>query len=551
MFNRAVRDWLPLVTTNIRLRNLIKITAVNLHCVENNNDGDKKQFVYFTLHLSAFSKPFYTSSCVEIRNGKANWPEINCEQCRESSQKFICIRIWQKSSSSTSITSPSSQSSSGDKVLFLWGIYFSGLVLIPSTTSSSIRILSNYSNGGGGGGDVISFKENTILFQLDGGIFTSSEQIIYHNKPDNNNSIIIPSKTAVTTKTIEEEAELNCDKNNHHQHHYLSKYSTNNINRISPSSTPPQKLLSYEIEGDHSSANGEEQVEEDGAFNAMDILSNYPKVRYIQLKFPKNEIQPSYKVERLLQLQEIQREIFDRKKESRVIAERICMKSPACLNLELVNSTAKPIFYEPQKQPGMGRTLSRLLAQAPPKPEELLKSHELRKKIEGARFRIKLLLQERDRCRQNNKQLELKREKLKDDNTETETRIWNSLRTLNRENLRAYEEKLALQRETFMNVKLALLETRRNLLRDLNEIYEVKKCDRFYTINGIHLPDAESFGDTQSSAVEISIALGYVAHCVLIISRILNVPLRNPINHEGSRSKIMDIIKILPPTDRM
>lgn len=497
MFNRAVRDWLPLVTTNIRLRNLIKITGVELHNFRTDNTG----FVfYFTLHLSAFSKPFYTSSSVEIRNGKADWPEINCELCRESSHKFICIRIWQKSSSS---------STTADSMLFLWGIYFSGLVLIPSTQSSQQRIRNEES---------ISFKENTLLFQLDGGLFTSHEQIIYQQ------SNIIPSSSSSSVKPIEE-AELNCDKD---------KYSNSN-NNLKP-------LNNYE--------NGiDPQQQEEGASNAMDILKNYSKIRYVQLKFPKNEIQQSYQVDRLIKMQEKQRVMCDRKKQSKNIADRICMKSAACLNLDLI-STAKPIFYEPQKQPGMGRTLSRLLARAPPKPEVLLKSHELRKKIEAARFRIKLLLQERDRCRQSNRQLEATRENLKDDNTETETRIWNSLRTLNRENLRAYEEKLALQRETFMNIKLALLETRRNLLKDLDEIYEVKKCDRYFTINGIHLPDAESYGETQSSAIDISIALGYVAHCVLIISCILNVPIRNPIKHEGSRSRIMDSIKVLPPADR-
>lgn len=492
MFHRAQRDWLPLVTSHIRLRNLIKITAHNLkiHC-DDDNDEKFTAECYFTLHLSAFSKPFYTSSCVEVRNGKIKWPEINCELCRESSQKYICIRVWQKSATI-----------GADKMLFLWGVYFSGLVLVPKASQDSVK-----------------FKDNTLLFRLDGGIFTSSDQIIYHVKPDS-----IP----IMSSNVPEEAEQNCDK--------ISTHNLSNGNNLS--SSPRVSSLSSLV-----------QEEDEKASNAMDILINYPKVRYVQLKFPRNEMQQSYTLERLMQMQEIQREIIELRKKTKTLAERICMKSPACLNLDLV-TTAKPIFYEPQKQPGMGRALSRLLAQVPPKPEILLKSHELRIKIECARFRIKLLSQERDRCRQNNKQLEAKREKLKDDNTETETFIWNNLRTLNRENLRAYDEKLALQRETFMNVKLALLETRRNLLKDLNEIYHVKKCDRFYTINGIHLPDAESYNDTQVTAVEISVALGYVAHCVLIVSRILNVPLRNSIKHEGSRSRILDTIKVLPPTDR-
>lgn len=497
MFNRAQRDWLPLVTSHIRLRNLIRISAHNLtlHC--DNNLALLE--AYFTLHLSAFSKPFYTSSCVEVRNGKISWPEIYCELCRESSQEYICIRVWQKSGSSIT---------TADKMLFLWGVYFSGLVLVPKASRNNCE-------------DSAKFKENTLLFQLDGGVFTSSDQIIYHVKSECDTDSI-PITT--TTKTIEK-SESNCDKTTTHN---LSNGNNENI-----SASPHTTLV---------------QEEDEKASNAMDILINYPKVRYVQLKFPRNEMQQSYTLERLIQIQEIQREINELRKQTKVIAERICMKSPACLKLDLI-TTAKPIFYE-QKQSGMGRALREILTPIPPKPEVLLKSQELRIKIECTRFRIKLLSQERDRCRRNNKQLEAMREKLKDDNTDSETFIWNNRRTLNRENLRAYDEKLALQRETFTNVKLALLETRRNLLKDLNEIYYVKKCDRSYTINGIHLPDAESYSDTQVTAVEISVALGYVAHCVLIISRILNVPLRNQIKHEGSRSRILDTVKILPPTDR-
>lgn len=72
-----------------------------------------------------------------------------------------------------------------------------------------------------------------------------------------------------------------------------------------------------------------------------------------------------------------------------------------------------------------------------------------------------------------------------------------------------------------------------------------------YAINEIHLPDAESYMDTTSTPTELSIALGYVAHTVLICSRIINIPLRNPIKLDGSKSKILDNIKLLPPSDRM
>lgn len=487
------------MTAQLRLRNLIKITGINFHC-----DDDKKFWIYYTLHLSAFAKPFYTSEKVEHRNN-VDWPEINCQQIQISSQKFICVRVWRRDNK-RKIPIDLCSDSSSDKMLFLWGVYFSGLV--PITNRDDVR-----------------FKENTLVFHLYGGLFTSPDQITCDIIPD--------------TQSI---CDQNSDKYSSSSNFSLTNGSNNKLSPDLIASSPPRSIDS----GSNSN--------EFGSVTVMEMIneSMYRKVRYVQLEFPKHEIQKSYTIERLLQIQEVQREIKQKQESSKMLADRICMKSAACLNLELLMS--KPVFYEPQKQPGMGRTLSRLLAQqqAPPKPETILKVHEMRVKIECARFRIKLLTQERDRSRHYNRSLELKREKLKDENTETETMIWNSLRTLSRESLKTHQDKLTLQREVFANMKLALNETKRCLLKELNEIYTVKKNSRGqYTINGIYLPDAESYSDTNATSTEISIALGYVAHAVLIIGRILNIPLRNPIRHEGSRSKIMDTIKILPPADRM
>ena len=502
MFTRPrFRNYEPLVTTQLRLRNLIRITGINFHC----DDDDKKCSVYFTLHLSAFSKPFYTSEKVDYRS-KVEWPEINCHQIQISTNKFICVRVWKRDNKIKIQSDLCNESSATDKMLFLWGVYFSGLVSITNRED-------------------ISFKENTLLFHLYGGIFTSPDQILLRS--DQNS---IPDTNS------------NCDQNS-------DKYSNSNFsltngssNKLSPdlvASSPPRSIDS----SSHSNENGCNTVME----NVQPI-----RVRYVQLEFPKNEVYPSYTVEKLLQIQDVQRRIKLKQESSRILADRICMKSAACLNLELI--LTKPVFYEPQKQPGMGRMLSRLLDQqpAPLKPETIVKVHELMMKIECARFRIKLLTKERDRSRHYNRSLEMKREKLKDENTEKETMIWNSLRALSRENQKPFQEKTTLQREVLANVRMALGETKRCLLHELNEIYTVKKNSRGqFTINGIHLPDAESYSDTTSSPTEISIALGYVAHAVLIIARILDIPLRNAIKHEGSRSKIIDNIKLLPPTDRM
>lgn len=40
----------------------------------------------------------------------------------------------------------------------------------------------------------------------------------------------------------------------------------------------------------------------------------------------------------------------------------------------------------------------------------------------------------------------------------------------------------------------------------------------------------------------VAVALGYTAHLVLMISSFLQIPLRYPVIHKGSRSSIKDII---------
>lgn len=150
MFTRPrCRKFEPLATSQLRLRNLIKISGINFE----GDCDDKSDLLYFTLHLSAFSKPFYTSEKIECRS-KIDWPEINCEQLDTCSQKFLCVRVWRKRSSDSRTKIQSS--SSTDEMLFLWGVYFSGLECVV-------------------GGE--HFKSNTLLFHLSGGTFTSREQI--------------------------------------------------------------------------------------------------------------------------------------------------------------------------------------------------------------------------------------------------------------------------------------------------------------------------------------------------------------------------------------
>lgn len=475
MFPRPrFRNYEPLATTQIRLRNLIKLSGINLNCSE--NEDDKTSMIYFTLHLSAFSKPIYTSEKILLKK-KVEWAEINCPQVYSNSQKCVVIRVWKHKESSN-------DSSKTDQLMFMWGVYFSGLIAISKQD--------------------IAFKDNTLLFHMFDEVFSSPDQVV------------IPDETLI------------CDQQ-------IGKLSSSPANS-SMSKEPTTKSNS----SDADTVSMSESVKE-------------LKIKLMCSEFPKFEIHRSYNVSKLMRLQELQRMIQQKSEASQILADRICMKSAACLNIEMLLN--KPVIYETRTQPtGMGKQLSRLLMQqsAPPKPETILKIHELKKEIECAKFRIKLLTLERDRYRLHNKSQEVKREKLKDDNTESETMIWNSMRTLGRDNVKTHQEKLILQHDVLKNVKLALGETKRCLLRELNDIYRIEKnAAGKFCINNIHLPDAESYSESTSTATQISIALGYVAHAVLIIAKILNIPLRNAIIHEGSRSKIVDNIKILTPSDRV
>ncbi|CAO1400156.1 unnamed protein product [Diamesa tonsa] len=534
MYSRPrCREWEPLLTQQLRLRDLIKISGVNIKIQSDNNTKSK---IYYTLHFKPFSKPFYTSEKLEEYIA-IDWSEINCQDIHKSARRNVCIRVWENQNNNIQERNNKTSSTfnvnetvlSSDKLLFLWGVHFSGLVLISNRKD-------------------IKLKENSLIFHLNGGTFASADTI----QDDNEETI------SLINDAIPNDSQTNCDYNS-------DRYSKSNFSQINSNKPNPDYLTQFNnfqysspksFDGFLSSSLAHENNYPNSLSTVAKIIheSRYLKVRYVKLEFAKSEIRPSYTLQKLLLLQDFQRRIKNRNDSAKTLADRICMKSAHCLNLELIRN--KPLYYETQKQPGMGKALSKLLSQqqAPPKPEILLKAQELRRNIECVKFRCRMLAKEREKNRQTNKSLQFKLGKIIDENIEMESFVLNSYHTLCREKEKINEEKQNLDREqeVFHNVRLALLETRQELLRELNDIYSVKKNTHgLYAINEIHLPDAESYMDTTSTPTELSIALGYVAHTVFICSRIINIPLRNPIKLDGSRSKILDNIKLLPPTDRI
>lgn len=65
----------------------------------------------------------------------------------------------------------------------------------------------------------------------------------------------------------------------------------------------------------------------------------------------------------------------------------------------------------------------------------------------------------------------------------------------------------------------------------------------------MHLPNSEDFVGVNETS--LNVALGFTAHLVQMLSSIIDIPLRYPVIHHGSRSKIVDhIADKIPDKDR-
>lgn len=509
MFHRPrCRDWSPLATQQLRLRNLIQISGHNIA-------ADSKSIIYYTLHFTTMSAPFFTSERLEA-HPTIIWPEINCPAIVKSTSQFVCIRMWQvltshhqtdkvgvtqlrkevaESSQGPSVTTQAlseqhstdgtnsldqSRTQGGDadaktttehtpdRVMFLWGVYFSGLV--PITKRTDVRL-----------------APNALVFHIHGGFFTSAEYLLPESVPRQIN-YFLPAGIAI----------------------YLAI-----VDQTTGKSSPD--LITFPCD--------------DRPCEPMAL-----KIRFLTRTFYKQEIRPSYNVDKLLLLQEKQRRFRYKCDISKEVIDRICMKSAFCLNLQLIANKALVYRTPPRGNPSMGRTLNRLLSPQPeqPKPEVLLRAQELRRQVEMVRFRCRFLTQERDHHKVNLRQLRAQNGRISDENIDNGSWLMANYRGLKRDRVLAAEQRdeFLRQRQMLDNVSALLFRRRKELLYQLKDIYAVE-CDldrRFYKINGIYLPNADAYSEFSVQSLttpsNISVALGYVAHLVMLCSAILNIPLR-------------------------
>ncbi|XP_061607236.1 UV radiation resistance-associated gene protein isoform X3 [Phyllopteryx taeniolatus] len=114
-----------------------------------------------------------------------------------------------------------------------------------------------------------------------------------------------------------------------------------------------------------------------------------------------------------------------------------------------------------------------------------------------------------------------------------------------RESLTMLHKECTAKREQFLKFSAQLTFRCRQLLSELSYIYPIDVANPpDYIICGVKLPNSEDFQAKDDGSV--AVALGYTAHLVMMISCFLQIPLRYPVIHKGSRSSIKDTI-----TDRL
>ncbi|XP_012530702.2 UV radiation resistance-associated protein isoform X2 [Monomorium pharaonis] len=256
--------------------------------------------------------------------------------------------------------------------------------------------------------------------------------------------------------------------------------------------------------------------------------------RYIYMSINMSEVKNSYTVNKLSSLR------------SKMQALKQQMESVQALRVRIASGDD---FHTP-KYPQT--TLSRLLQPRRVNREKKLEIMKIRKELEMAKFRTKLLEQERARKMGEIRVLNQSRINIVKENQDHDSDLMERYEELNKdiERLNEWRQNYIDTRETYLQLSSQLAQRRRQLISELCLIYPIRQdINGKFRINDVYLPDSEEL--ELSNDTQVAVALGFVAHTTQMIANFLNIPTRYPIIHYGSRSKVIDhITESLPDNDR-
>ncbi|CAH1155271.1 unnamed protein product [Phaedon cochleariae] len=281
--------------------------------------------------------------------------------------------------------------------------------------------------------------------------------------------------------------------------------------------------------------------------------SNGNKVIYrrIAIKSNRHEVQSSYNEGKLRRLHRLQVDIRNKSLEVGNLRDKISRLNGFSIQRDgsTVESSSSTIRYAPQLL-----TMNSLYKMMQEKPTIVQKQEMTRigKEIETAKFRTRLLSQEKDKKTVIIRSLRQNHTAMVEENEERNSDLMENYHKLSRgsEKLKEYKKNLFHHRELYSNFNSQLQQRRKKLLRELLFIYPIDKMENDrYSIFKIYLPNSDILADCSDTG--LAVALGYVAHILIMCSTFLQVPLRYSVTHYGSRSVITDHVSpLLPDKDR-
>lgn len=273
--------------------------------------------------------------------------------------------------------------------------------------------------------------------------------------------------------------------------------------------------------------------------NILDFPKNKTIYKNTTSFHQSNDVRKSYNVDKLRKLHYTEIIIKNKTIEAQQLKEKITkldvsiQKPEQQMPLMKTKSTSQLLTMD---------HLNRMLDEKPT-PIQQQEMYRLKLEIENAKFKTKLAGQCLEKKWVNLKLLRKSYSDLMESNTEKESQLMENFRILSKEKekLKEYHKVVKQHQELLIHKKSQLFQRKRQLLQQLLWIYPIQEApDKKYTIKGMHLPNSDLLSDVTDDGV--SVALGYVTHILLMCSKFLQVPLRYPMTHLGSRSSVTDEI---------